>query len=292
MKNTFLTTAAILALAIGANAQTTPATSTNQPATTTQPTTAQPVTTQPATTQPATAQPATTQPATAQPVTPAETAGTAAATAQQPAATTMAAPRSYGSTADSIHAKYQYLPMPGEWTAEKAFPVLGTYQLNGGATQTAGNISITMDSASKGIVWISGLPQGTVKAYLAKSPATYRIISQKTAEGKSVPEGTVVFSPETNTLNIALGAYYAADPASIFPVVAPVVAADGSTPAVDATIASAPAVATVKVKSEGSKGKSKSKSKVTFYTATKVNALNNTGSNAAFGDQLQQANQQ
>jgi hypothetical protein len=46
------------------------------------------------------------------------------------------------------------------------------------------------------------------------------------------------------------------------------------------------------VKKESSKGKSKSKNKVTFYTASKLNAMNTTSSNAAFGDQLQQSQQQ
>ncbi|RYY38766.1 MAG: hypothetical protein EOO08_13195 [Chitinophagaceae bacterium] len=252
MKNTFLTAAAIVALAFGANAQT---------ATTEQ-------TTQTTGTQPATTTTVTT------------------ATTVQPVAATTAAPRSYGSTVDSIHAKYQYLPMPEAWTAEKTYPVLGTYQLNG-AAETAANLTITLDTVSKGIVWISGLPQGTVKAYLAKSPATYRILAQKTAEGKSVPEGTLVYNAESNTLNIALGAPYdAANPSSIFPVVA---VAD--TMAVDASVVSAPSVATVKVKKESGKTKTKSKSKVTFYTASKVNALNTTQSNAAFGQQLDQAAQ-
>ena len=264
MKNTFLTAAAILALAIGANAQTTPA--------------------QQAPAAPATSQSTMTADSAAQ-VSPATAPATTAASAS--VAAVQAAPRSYGSTADSIHAKYQYLPMPQAWSSEKTFPVLGTYQLNG-VEASAANLTITLDSASKGIVWINGLPQGTVKAYLAKSPATYRIIAQKTADGKSVPEGTLVFSPENNTLNIALGApYNAEDPTAIFPL-QPV--ADQA--AVDATVASAPAVATVKVKQEGSKSKSKSKSKVTFYTATKVDALSNTGSNAAFGQQLDQATKQ
>ncbi|RYY87842.1 MAG: hypothetical protein EOO15_10720 [Chitinophagaceae bacterium] len=251
MKNTFLTAAAILALTVGANAQTT------------------------------TPEQTTTQPATQQPASTTVTSTTTTTTVQQPIAN---APRSYGSTVDSIHAKYQYLPMPEAWTAEKTYPVLGSYQLNG---ETASNLTITLDSTSKGIVWISGLPQGTVKAYLAKSPATYRIIPQKTAEGKSVPEGTLVFTPESNTLNIALGApFNAENPAAIFPVA---VVAD--TMAVDAAVASAPAVATVKVKKESGKSKVKSKSKVTFYTASKVNALNATQSNAAFGQQLDQAAQ-
>ncbi|TCZ67185.1 hypothetical protein [Flaviaesturariibacter aridisoli] len=279
MKNTFLTAAAILALAFGANAQSTNTQQTNTTSTVNTPGT-------PTVPDPADAQTGT---STATPNTSTTTTTTTTAPAATTATATATAPatRSYGSTADSIHAKYQYLPMPQAWTAEKAFPVIGTYQL-AGADAAAAPLTITLDSTSKGIVWISGLPQGTVKAYLAKSPATYRIIPQKSASGKLVPEGTLYFAPETNTLNIALGApYNAQDPTAIFPV-QPV----ADTMAVDATVASAPAVATVKVKHEGAKSKTKSKSKVTFYTATKVNALNNTGSNAAFGQQLDQATKQ
>src|SRR5207245_1721764 len=83
---------------------------------------------------------------------------------------------------------------------------------------TTGTVTISLDSSSKGIVWITGLPEGRMKAYLSKSPSTYRIISQKTDLGKQVPEGTLIFTPETNTLNIALGVpYNTADPASVFP---------------------------------------------------------------------------
>lgn len=266
MKNTFLTAAAILALAIGANAQTTPQTNTTT-TTATQTTPVDPTTTPATTTTSATA------------------TGTATTTATASPMSQQLGQRSYGSTTDSIHAKYQYLPMPQAWGTEKAFPVLGTYQLNG-ADATAANLSITLDSSSKGIVWISGLPQGTVKAYLAKSPATYRIIAQKTAEGKSVPEGTLVFLPETNTLNIALGApYNTADPLAIFPAPADPTAVSG------AVATTTPATAEVKVKQGSGKSKVKTKSNVTFYSATKVNALNTTQSNAAFGQQLDQAAQ-
>ena len=67
------------------------------------------------------------------------------------------------------------------------------------------------------IVWVKGLPQGRVKAYLRKSPATYRIPAQKTEAGKNVPEGTLIFDKETSTLNISLGApFNEADPAAVF----------------------------------------------------------------------------
>src|SRR5256885_3708103 len=84
------------------------------------------------------------------------------------------------STADSIEAKYKLLPMPDTLTIEKTFPVLGSYQLNG-TDNTSGNIVVSLDSSNKGIVWIDGLPQGRMKAYLEKGPAMYRIIPQKSA---------------------------------------------------------------------------------------------------------------
>lgn len=121
---------------------------------------------------------------------------------------------------------------------------------------TAGNLTITLDSANKGIVWIEGLPEGKAMAYLQKSPATYRIVSQKTEDGKMTPEGTLMLDPTTNTLNIALGkAFDEVDPAAIFAM------KDAAT-VTDNTV-------DVKVKKDKSKTK-KTKTKLTFYTATKV----------------------
>lgn len=149
------------------------------------------------------------------------------------------------STVDSIKAKYQLAPMPQPLTVDKAFPALGTYQLID-AKEGQANINITLDSASKGVVWVEGLPQGKFKAFLKKSPSTYRIISQKSNSGKQIPAGTLIYSAETGTLNIALGKEFnEADPAAIF--------------------ASIPtATAEVKVKT------AKTKTKMMFYTATKV----------------------
>ena len=72
------------------------------------------------------------------------------------------------STVDSIRSKYQLQPMPGALTVEKAFPVIGTYQMNA-ADGSMQNVIITLDSVNKGIVWVEGLPQGKFKAYLKKS---------------------------------------------------------------------------------------------------------------------------
>jgi hypothetical protein len=162
------------------------------------------------------------------------------------------------STVDSIAAKYKLQPMPEANSIEKTFPVLGTYQLATSAdSSAAATLTISLDSTNKGLVWIEGLPQGRVKAYLRKSPATYRILAQKTESGKSIPEGTLMLDPTTNTLNIALGApYNDADPAAVFAM----------NTGTDATAAANGNTVEVKTKTKTSK----TKSKVTFYTASKI----------------------
>ena len=155
------------------------------------------------------------------------------------------------STVDSIASKYQLLPMPAPLTIEKSFPILGSYQLStpDGATQ---NVMITLDETNKGIVWIDGLPQGKIKAYLKQAPATYRIVAQKSETGKQIPEGTLIFDQETNNLNIALGKPFdVSNPGAVFNLV----------PSSDM------AGTEVKVKSKSST--SKTKNKIVFYTATK-----------------------
>jgi hypothetical protein len=174
------------------------------------------------------------------------------------------------STADSIHAKYQMQPMPEALTIEKTFPVIGSYQLNttDGSAQT---VTITLDTTNKGVIWIAGLPQGTMKAYLKKAPGTYRIISQKSESGTQIPEGTLFFDPSTNTLNVALGkAYDEADPTAIFSNAA---SANNTTDVADNANQ-------VKVKTKTPAGKAKEKTKLVFYTATKTE-LNSTSTNAA-----------
>lgn len=175
------------------------------------------------------------------------------------------------STVDSIHAKYQMQPMPEALTIEKTFPVLGTYQLTTADSATAQPITITLDSANKGIIWVAGLPEGTMKAYLKKAPGTYRIISQKSESGKQVPEGTLYFDPSANTLNVALGkAYDEADPTAIFTNMN----ATASTDVADNGN-------TVKTKSKTAGSKTKTKTRLVFYTATKAEANSSTSSNAA-----------
>ncbi|MGZ5285750.1 MAG: hypothetical protein ACXWV0_02105 [Flavisolibacter sp.] len=157
------------------------------------------------------------------------------------------------STVDSIRAKYQLLPMPEALTIEKSFPVLGTYQLTA-ADGSSQNVYVTLDSANKGMVWIEGLPEGKFKAFLKKSPGTYRVIEQKTESGKQIPEGTVYFDSSTSTLSVALGKKYDdADPIAVFNL------------AGDAQLAGE---AEVKVKTK--KGSTKSKTKLVIYNASKA----------------------
>jgi len=117
---------------------------------------------------------------------------------------------------------------------------------------------------------------GIIKAYLKKSPATYRIIAQKTESGKQIPEGTLIFDASTSTLNIAIGkAFDNVDPASVFNNVAHTdVAASGATQ--------------VKVKTKT--GVSKSKNKLMVYTASKTeqNSTGTTGVTAPASPNTQQ----
>jgi hypothetical protein len=168
------------------------------------------------------------------------------------------------STVDSINAKYQLLPMPQAMTLEKSFPVLGSYNLTTKEGTTV-PVTITIDSASKGIVWVEGLPEGKFKAYLKRSPATYRVVAQKTESGKAIPEGTLIFDQSTNTLNVALGKKYDdVDPAAIFTM----------TGDVTADVASG---TEVKVKSKTAT--KKTKEKVVFYNATKADTTTTTSTN-------------
>jgi hypothetical protein len=160
-------------------------------------------------------------------------------------------------TVDSINAKYkdQMVASRAPLTTEQIFPVLGQYQSS--ANADAPSVTITMDAANKGMVWIEGLPQGRVKAYLRKSPSTYKIPAQKTEEGKEVAEGTLVYDKDANTLNIVIGkAYNTEDPLAVF--------APAAEPQEEETV--------VKTKTKTAKGKVKSKTviKPWTYSGTKI----------------------
>lgn len=177
------------------------------------------------------------------------------------------------STVDSINAKYQLLPMPVAMTIEKTFPILGSYQLNN-AQGTPENVMISLDPENKGIVWIEGLPQGKMKAYLKKAPATYRIISQKSETGKQISEGTLMLDQETNNLHIALGKPFdMTNPEAIFNL----------NPTSDMAM-----TGTNEVKIKSKNASSKTKSKVLFYTAIKADPANTSADPAAVNTPNQQ----
>lgn len=184
------------------------------------------------------------------------------------------------STVDSIEAKYKLQPMPDVMTTEKTFPVLGTYQLSS-ANGTAQTVTVTLDSSNRGAIWIAGLPEGTMKAYLKTPPGTYRIISQKSQSGTKVPEGTLIFDTSTNTLNIALGkAYDEANPSSIFMNINNATASTDMNSSMDNTTdANAGSTKKVKVKTKTPSGKEKSK--IVYYTAIKAETGTSTSTNAA-----------
>jgi hypothetical protein len=155
-------------------------------------------------------------------------------------------------TVDSILAKYNLQAMPSAPKTEQIFPVIGVYQSNDNADM---KLTITLDESNKGFVWIDGLPQGRVKAILKRSPATYKIIAQKNADGKDVPEGTLVYDKDANVIHVLLGMpFNDENPDAVF--------------AVPATTEPATAVVT---KTKGNKTKTKVKKVETWsFTGTKV----------------------
>lgn len=157
-------------------------------------------------------------------------------------ATTPEVPRNYKPKPKEL------LPMPGELTTEMIFPVLGKYMVLNNYGDSS-EVFISLDSKSKGVVWVSGLSEGKFKAELKASPATYKIPAQKTyfndappAEtmsddaassaavddaaakaaakrfsGKSVNEGTMIYDKDANTIYINFGSKFnETDPHAVF----------------------------------------------------------------------------
>jgi hypothetical protein len=209
MKKTFFLAGIIsLLFTLAVNAQDTtsnkPATQDTTPAQQTQPMT-QDQKSNPAQTQPMT-QDQKSNPAQTQPMTQDQKSNPAQTTTEQ---------KKYGNpTVDSILSKYTLVPMPNQMTTEQIFPVIGQYQSTSNADQ---KITVTLDDQNKGFAWIDGLPQGKLKAVLKKSPATYKIPAQKTADGKDVPEGTMIYDKDTKQITVLIGRpYNDQDPASVF----------------------------------------------------------------------------
>ena len=120
-------------------------------------------------------------------------------------------------TVDSITHPFEgkLLPPRASLTIEQVFPVLGQYESSVNKETPA--LKIRLDEVNKGLVWIEGLPQGTIKAMLRKSPAIYKIPAQKTEDGKEVAEGTMIYDKDANTLSICIGkAYNTEDPTRAF----------------------------------------------------------------------------
>ena len=114
---------------------------------------------------------------------------------------------------------YKMQPMPDALTTDKIFPVIGKYELTT-KEGTATPITVTLDEANKGLVWIDGLPEGRIKATLRKSPSTYKIPAQTLGEekdAKKIPEGVLVYDKDANTMNVCLGCKYnVEDPGTAF----------------------------------------------------------------------------
>jgi hypothetical protein len=137
---------------------------------------------------------------------------TLAVTAQEPTQPTEQKKHS-NPTVDSILSKYTLAPMPSQMTTEQIFPVIGQYQSSTNADQ---KITVTLDDQNKGYVWIDGMPEGRVKAILKRSPATYKIPAQTTAEGNAVREGTLIYDKDSKLVNVVIGRpFNDQDPASV-----------------------------------------------------------------------------
>lgn len=111
---------------------------------------------------------------------------------------------------------YKMQPMPEALTQEKIFPVVGKYQVTD-KEGTASELTVSLDPSNKGLVWIEGLPQGKIKANLRKSPAVYKIPTQKLGDdptakdAKEVAEGVLIYDKDANTINVCLGCTYNAE---------------------------------------------------------------------------------
>lgn len=129
---------------------------------------------------------------------------------------TPTAPVSTDKWNSSNPSQYQLLPMPEALTIEKSFPAIGKYQL----TDKDGNavaVTAMLDETNKGVLLVNGLPEGSIKAYLRKSPAVYKIPAQKTADEKDVKEGVLIYDKDANVMNICFGCTYNnEDPATAF----------------------------------------------------------------------------
>ncbi len=162
--------------------------------------------------------------------------------------------------------KYKMAPMPEALTTAKVFPVLGKYTLTDKEGATS-EVTVSQDEANKGTIWIEGLPTGKIKANLRKSPAVYRIPTQKVGDemdeknAKEVAEGVLIYDKDNNTMNVCIGCKFnAEDPAVAFTAPAEPVVEEPAVPA-KTSKTSKKAVAKKTVKEP--------KIKTTYFTGTK-----------------------
>jgi len=188
---------------------------------------------------------------------------TLAVTAQEPTQPTQ--PTHHPNpTVDSILSKYTLQPMPSQMTTEQIFPVIGQYQSSTNADQ---KITVTLDDQNKGFVWIDGLPQGRVKAVLKRSPATYKIPAQKTAEGTDVREGTLIYDKDSKVITVMIGRpFNDQDPASVFATTT----MDNQTAMTDEQKNMEQKTAVTKTKTNKTKTKVKKETPPWVFTGTKV----------------------
>lgn len=180
----------------------------------------------------------------------------------------------------------ELLPMPTAMTNEAIFPAVGVYELrdkDGNAT----HVTVVQDEENKGIVWIEGLPQGKIKAYLKQSPAIYKIpaqepvkdmavsaaeeavadaptakkqVKKETPASNQLPEGTLYYDRESNTMQIQLGTKFnEAEPLQVF-----------NAPAEEAAPAEEVAETAKKAKTAKAKVKKAPVAKTWLYTGSKA----------------------
>jgi hypothetical protein len=183
----------------------------------------------------------------------------------QPTQPTTQEQKKYGNpTVDSILSKYTLVPMPSQMTTEQIFPVIGQYQSSTNADQ---KITVTLDDQNKGFVWIDGLPEGRVKGVMKKSPATYKIPAQKTAEGNDVREGTLIYDKDSKVITVMLGRpFNDADPASVF----------ASATTTDESMTTEAKVPVTKTKGHKTKTKVKKETPPWVFTGTKIEQVTAT----------------
>lgn len=164
---------------------------------------------------------------------------------------------------------YKLQPMPEALTQEKIFPVIGQYNVTD-KDGNASTVTVSLDPANKGLVWVDGLPQGRIKANLRQSPAVYKIPAQKPGDdpeakdAKSVAEGVMIYDKDANTLNVCIGCTYNAEnPAKAF---------DATAAAEEQTDAEAEQVKTAKTNKKTTKKAAPKVAKVEpiRYTGNKV----------------------